>query len=144
MKTLFITFFNIKGTVHSKFIPQGGTVNRANYMEIMKRLREAMLTKRPELSPTIGFSTMTMLQLTRRFLSSSFWPKNREMEQPPYFPDVFERLLFPKIKSASQIRRFQGPEDIQTQKSDNTERFSITGVPKMFPTVTGSIIRLDS
>jgi len=48
MKTMLITFFDIKGIVHIEFIPQGQTVNQAYYMEIMRRLREAMGKKRPE------------------------------------------------------------------------------------------------
>jgi len=40
MKTMFITFFNIKYSVHFKFIPQGQTVNQA-YVKILKQLCEA-------------------------------------------------------------------------------------------------------
>jgi hypothetical protein len=49
MKTMLITFFDIKGTVHFKFISQGQTVNLAYYMEILKQLHEAVCRKRPEL-----------------------------------------------------------------------------------------------
>jgi hypothetical protein len=42
MKPMLITFFNIKGTVHFKFIPQGQTVNQAYYVEIVKPLHEAV------------------------------------------------------------------------------------------------------
>jgi hypothetical protein len=48
MKTMLITFFDIKGLDHFEFIPQGQTVNRAYYMEIVKRLCAAMRRKRPE------------------------------------------------------------------------------------------------
>jgi len=64
MNTMFITFSDIKGTVHFEFIPQGQTVNRAYYVEGLK------------FDQMTGFSTMTVLQLTRHSLSSSFWPKN--------------------------------------------------------------------
>jgi hypothetical protein len=41
--------------------------------------------------------------------------------------------LFPKIKYALRGQRFQDIEDIQKIKcDDSTERYSTTGVPKMF------------
>jgi hypothetical protein len=58
-------FFDVKGTVHFEFIPQGQTLNQIYYMEVLKWLHEAVHRKRPALGPRNGFSTVTMLQLTR-------------------------------------------------------------------------------
>jgi hypothetical protein len=46
MKTVFIPFFNIKGTVHFEFISQGQTVNQAYCMETLKQLCEAVHRKK--------------------------------------------------------------------------------------------------
>jgi hypothetical protein len=76
MKTTLITVLEMKGVVHFEFIPQVQAVNQAYYMGTMKRLCEAVHRKLPDRGPTFGFSAMTMLQLTWRSVSSSFWPKN--------------------------------------------------------------------
>jgi len=41
-KTMLVTFFDIKDIIRFEFIPQGQTVNRAYYVEILQRLREAV------------------------------------------------------------------------------------------------------
>jgi hypothetical protein len=71
-----ITVFDIKGTVHFEFIPQDQTAKL-----IMWKYRSGYVKpcveKGLNFGQTIEFSTITMIQLTRRFLSLSFWPKNR-------------------------------------------------------------------
>jgi hypothetical protein len=47
MKTMLITFFDIKGIVHFEFIPQGQKVNQAYYVETLK----LCIGKRPGLWP---------------------------------------------------------------------------------------------
>ena len=40
---------NLKGIVLYKFVPTGQTVNQVYYLEVLKRLREKVRRKRPEL-----------------------------------------------------------------------------------------------
>jgi hypothetical protein len=44
----FSFFFYVDGQVHKEFVPHGQTVNRQFYLNVLRRLRESMLRKRPE------------------------------------------------------------------------------------------------
>ena len=48
MKVMLIVFFDWKGIVCYGFVPRGETVNKEFYLNILKRLREAVRRKRPE------------------------------------------------------------------------------------------------
>jgi hypothetical protein len=117
------------------------TVNHVYYVDILRQLYEAVCRKGLNFGPMIGFSTITMLQLTRHSLSSNFWPKKliTKLEHTPSAPYLAlnDLWLFPKIKSALKGLIFQDTENIKI--SDGTEGYSTSGVPKMFPSVAASL-----
>ena len=49
VKTMLIVFFDVRGIVHREFVPPGQTVNQKFYLEVLRRLRENVRRKRPEL-----------------------------------------------------------------------------------------------
>jgi len=65
VKTMLLTFFNIRGIVHYEFVPTGQTVNQVYYLEVPKRLREKVDGNDLNFLPTThGSCIMTMHWLT--------------------------------------------------------------------------------
>ena len=65
VKTMLICF-DIKGLVHFEFVPQGQTVNQQFYLEVLKRLRDAVRRSAPNCGGQVsGFCIGTMLLPTQ-------------------------------------------------------------------------------
>ncbi|UYV80262.1 hypothetical protein LAZ67_18002221 [Cordylochernes scorpioides] len=49
VKVLLTVFFDCRGLVHHEFLPQGRTVNKEYYLQVIRNLREAIRQKLPDL-----------------------------------------------------------------------------------------------
>jgi hypothetical protein len=76
MKTMFITFFHFRSFVKFEFILEDQTVNQTYCVKYWSGCMKLRVGKVLNFGWMLGFSTITVLQLTRCSLSSSFWPKN--------------------------------------------------------------------
>lgn len=49
VKVMLIVFVDYRGVVHHEFVPEGQTVNKEYYVTVLRRLREAIRKRRPDL-----------------------------------------------------------------------------------------------
>jgi hypothetical protein len=135
MKTMLITFFNIKGIIHFEFLPQGQTFNEAYYVEILKQLHDALCSKWPEpwhISWILHHDNAS----AHRTLSSSLWTRSRLLKWNTHpLP-----LIWLWMTSVSKNKvYFKGMKILGCWRhpkkyNDEPESYSTT-VLEMFPTV---------
>ncbi|UYV84061.1 hypothetical protein LAZ67_X001029 [Cordylochernes scorpioides] len=123
VKVLLTVFFDFRGVVHHEFLPQGRTVNKEYYLQVMRNLREAIRQKRPDLWKNKNWllhhdnaPAHTSL-LVRDLLA-----KNNAlmMPQPPYSPELApcDFFLFPKLKRPMKGRRYAMLDEIKTASKE--------------------------
>jgi hypothetical protein len=90
IKKILITFFDIRAIVHFEFITQDRTVNQVYYVEILKRLHEAVSRKNPELWQNYWFLHHDNAPAHKALSVKQFLVKKSitEMENPPYSPGI--------------------------------------------------------
>jgi len=110
-------FFDSRGVVHHEYTPQGQSINKEYYLEVLRRLRDAVRRKRPDLWATGTWqlhhdnAPAHSLQLIQIFLAKHNIPV---VQQAPYSPDMApcDFWLFPHLKMQLKGTRFESRNDI--------------------------------
>ena len=104
---VLLRVFDASGVVHYKYLPEGSTVNQTYYIEVLKRLRDAIQQKRPELWRSGDWffhhdsSPAHSALRTHEFLAKH---SITVLPHLPYSPDLApcDFFLFPMLKRPSK------------------------------------------
>ena len=116
----WLFFSDIRGIVHMEFVPPGQTVNGKFYCEVLRRLRENVRRKRPEMWKNGNWllhhdnaPAHTSL-VVREFLTKN---NMTTVPHPAYSPDLalWDFYVFPKTKLWLKGRRFASIEEVQAE-----------------------------
>ena len=137
VKVLLTVFFDCKGVVHHEFLPKDRTVNKEYYLEGMKRLREGIRMRRPELWKNKSWilhhdnAPAHSSLLVRNFLAKH---KTVIMPQPPYSPDMApcDFFLFPKLKMPMKGKRFDTIDELKKKSVEELKAIPINAFKKCF------------
>ena len=111
IKVMLIAFFDVRGIVHTEFMPKGHTINQHIYRDVLRRLMRSVREKRRELYEKKTWLLHHDNAPVHNALSiCEFLAKNNiaVLEQPPYSPDLApcDFFLFSKFKGVMKGTRF--------------------------------------
>lgn len=137
IKTLLTVFFDIRGIVHYEFLPAGQTVNKEYYLAVMKRLRDAIRRKRPDLWANKSWilhhdnAPAHTSMLVRNYLAKH---SVNIAPHPPYSPDLApcDFFLFPKLKLPLRGKRFDTVEMIKENATKELKALPVSAYEKAF------------
>lgn len=137
VKVMLTVFFDYRGVVHSEFLPDGQTVNKEYYLSVMKRLREKIRRKRPDLwKENSWILHHDNAPSHKAIIVNEFLAKNstNTIEQPPYSPDMApaDFFLFPRLKLPLRGTRFQSIENIKENSLRELKSISKNAFKKCF------------
>ena len=111
INVLLTVFLDASGVVHHEYFPEGSTVNQTYYIEVVKRLRDAIRQKKPELWRSGDWlfhydnAPAHSALRTREFLSKH---SITVLPHPPYSPGLApcDFFLFPMLRRPLKGKRF--------------------------------------
>jgi histone-lysine N-methyltransferase SETMAR len=117
---MLIVFFDVKGIVYREFVPPKMTVNSDFHCDVLRRLRENVRQKIPELWRNHNWLLHYDNAPAHTSLKTTECLTNNNMvivPHPPYSPDLApcDFVLFPKLKMKLRGRRFGTVSDIQRE-----------------------------
>ena len=117
-KVMLLAFFDSEGIIHHKYIPDGQTINKEFYLEVLRRLCESVRRKRLEKwwdGDWILYHDSAPAHtshLVQQFLAKH---GTAQLQQPPYLRDLApcDFFPFPRLKKVLKGHRFEATEDIK-------------------------------
>jgi len=111
-------FFYSEGFVNHEYAPDGQTINKEFYLEVLRRLRESVRRKRPEKRRDGDWilhhdnAPAHTSHLVQQFLANH---GTAQLQQSPYSPELApcDFFLFPRLKKVLKGHRFEATEDIR-------------------------------
>lgn len=137
IKSMLIVFFDYEGVVHHEYAPAGQTINKEYYVEILKRLHDAIRRKRPHFWQTGDWllhhdnAPAHASNLVQQYLSKH---SVVQLRQPPYSPDVApcDFWLFPRLKMPLKGHRFDDKKTVETNATNALKAIPITDFQDCF------------
>jgi hypothetical protein len=127
--TILICFFDIRSIVHFEFLPEGTIVNQTFFVDVLKRIIDAVRRKRGESWRDCSFifhhenaPAYSSLRVSQSLAGKDI----SATDHPPYSPDLApaDFRLFPKRKSVLKRNRFLDVEDIKSFVKKSVDRHS--------------------